>query len=98
MYPEDIERWINEKFAEPERAKAALAPLAGMEFQRERVMRSILSLSESDYDSVVAWARKAKANPKHVIGLAEYDNREVRKFNFHNELFSQKPYSYTDEA
>lgn len=100
MYAEDIERWISERFKEPARAKAALMQVSGLkpDSLRERVVRCILSLSESDYDSVATWAKKASQNQVYVIGLAEYDNREVRRYNFNHGLYSQQPYSYDEEA
>lgn len=98
MFPEDIEHWLTERFSEPERARSALAPLANSEMnkQLERIIRCVLSLSESDYDSVAGWSKKAVNDPEQVIGLAEYDNREVRKYNFEYSLYSQEPYSYGD--
>ena len=96
MFPEDIERWISERFKEPKRARSALAPLvnAKMDKQLERTIRCVLSLSESDYDSVAAWSKKAAKEPERVIWLAEYDNREERRYNFEYSLYAQIPYSY----
>jgi len=95
MYAEDIEQWINEKFKNPERAKSALAELieSNITNQKARVIRSILYMSEGDYDSIAAWVRKANVNPDYIIHLAEYDNREVQIYNFSYGLYEQMPYT-----
>ena len=92
-YASDIETRIDARFEDGARIRALLAELA-MQRESERIVRCILELSDSDYDSVAAWVRKANVNNGELIWLAEYDNRNVRKYDFSRPFDVQIPYSY----
>jgi hypothetical protein len=90
--PKDIESLIDERFKDRARV---LRLLGNLENQKEehRVIRCILELSDSDYDSIDAWVKKANEDYRNVIWYAEYDHRNARKFDFNNPLNSQVPYA-----
>ena len=91
FYPADVERWISEKFKDPTRALDALVPVSGFpDLLRDRVIRCILVLSNSDYDSVAAWSKRASEDHEYVIWLAETNTRNDRRNNFENSLYAQE--------
>jgi hypothetical protein len=92
-YSPDIEARINSRFKDGARVRALLSQLS-TQGDEERVVRCVLELSDGDYDSVAAWVKTANADCRNVIGFAEYDTRNVRKFNFTYPMDSQAPYSY----
>jgi len=93
-FPNDIIEWITSHFPDSERVYKSLDSVTAQE--RNRIIRCILVLSDSDYDSVVAWTRKSIEDYRDIIFFAEYDNRNVRKFNFDKPLNEQKEYSYEE--
>ena len=94
----DIETWISEKFKSPERVKIILDPLRNLNtaVNISRVVRCVLMLSESDYDSLEHYVKKAAIDFRDVIWISEYDNRNTRKYNFNFGLYSQQPYTYSE--
>lgn len=91
----DIEARIDSRFKDGSRVRDLLAQLLNQK-EEERVVRCILELSDSDYDSVAAWVKSANTDYRDVIWSAEYDNRNHRRFNFAFPLDSQIPYSYEE--
>ena len=94
----DIREWVNEHFSKPEKAVSYLEPLTKIDSPVDcsRIIRCVLFLSERDYDSISVYVRKASEDYRYVIWMAEYDNRNVRKYNFNFGLYSQIPYSYSE--
>ena len=92
-FPEDIAARIDARFKDGTRVRDSLAQVSEIR-DRERIWRCVLELSESDYDAVDAWVKKANADYRDVIYYAEYDNREVRRFDFSRSYDEQVPYSY----
>ncbi len=91
VFEDDVERWIKENFADVTRAKRALEPVVALETEISvsRILRSILYLSDRDYDSLAAYAQKAIHDPRNVIWWAEYDNRNIQKRDFNKSLYRQ---------
>ncbi len=94
-FKEDIKNRISEFFKEPNRVFEILNGL-NVEREHERIIRCILILSEGDYDAVREWVKKANQDYRNIIWYAEYDNRNVRKFNFNYPINRQEPYSYKE--
>ncbi len=92
-FPDDIVARLESQFSDRERACSILEGLGPLR-ERDRVARCILALSESDYDSLAAWVTKANIDYRDLIWYAEYDNREVRKYDFARRFDEQIPYSY----
>ena len=90
--PADIEIRIKERFDDPNRVYDLLKNLENQN-EEIRVIRCILELSDSDYDSVDAWVKKANEDYRNILWYAEYDNRNVRKYDFSEPFSSQKPYA-----
>ena len=57
--PPDIDIRIKERFDQPDRVHGILKNLENQN-EEIRVIRCILELSESDYDSVEAWVKKSE--------------------------------------
>ncbi|AQZ93416.1 hypothetical protein ACFSB1_12180 [Halopseudomonas phragmitis] len=91
VFEDDIERWIKENYADVMRAKQALEPVLTIEtaISISRILRSVLYLSERDYDALAVYAKKAVDDPRNVLWWAEYDNRNIQKRDFNNSLYSQ---------
>ncbi len=91
IFDDDIERWIKDHFADVGRAKQALEPVLAIDsaISIPRVLRSILYLSERDYDSLAVYAQKAVDDPRNVLWWAEYDNRNIKKRDFSQSLYGQ---------
>jgi hypothetical protein len=91
--PDDILRKISENFKDSNRALSILSGLA-LSKERERALRCILILSDSDYDALGVWVEKANSDVRNIYWYAEYDNRERRKYNFSYPFDQQSEYSY----
>ncbi len=94
-FKEDINKRINEFFKNSQRVIEILNVL-NVEREHERIIRCILILSDGDYDAVREWVKKANQDYRNIIWYAEYDNRNVRKFNFNYPINEQRPYSYKE--
>jgi hypothetical protein len=94
-FASDIETRIDARFKDGSRVRALLAELA-VQKERERIVRCILELSDSDPDSVAAWVRRANLNEGELIWYAEFDNRNVRKYDFSRPFDAQIPYSHSE--
>lgn len=81
-FARDIEARIAARFKDFSRAQALLASVTVRADERDRVIRCILELSESDHDSLEAWVKKANVDYRDIIWYAEYDGRNVRKHDF----------------
>lgn len=92
IFEDDIERWIKENYTDVMRAKQALEPVLTIEtaISIPRIVRSVLYLSECDYDSLVVYAKQAVDDPRNILWWAEYDNRNTRKRDFNNSLYCQR--------
>jgi hypothetical protein len=91
--PSDAISHIEKTFSDPKRIIGILLKLK-VEYETDRIIRCILIMSDSDRSSVEAWVREANKDVSRIIRYAEYDNREVRKFNFNLPMDQQIPYSY----
>ncbi len=89
----DIQERIQKYFNDPENIINLLNALT-VDRERDRVIRCILILSDGDYDSVKEKIKTANSDYRNIIWYAEYDNRNVRKFNFNYPIDEQIPYSY----
>ncbi|GAB6388151.1 hypothetical protein [Stutzerimonas marianensis] len=91
IFEDDIELWLKENYADVTRAKQALKPVLVIEtaISISRILRSILYLSERDYDSLAVYAKKAVDDPRNVLWWAEYDNRNVQRRDFTQSLYGQ---------
>lgn len=87
----DIIKHIESVYRNPTEVSAIVSAVAAPE--AERVIRCILHLSEGDRDSLMAYVKMADQDYRDVIWNAEYDNRNIRKYNFTRPLDEQKPYS-----
>lgn len=85
----DIEARIDRRFKDSTCARMLLAGLTVRPDEQDRVIRCILELSDSDYDALAAWVKKANTDYRDIIWFAEYDNRDVRKHDF------SRPFSST---
>jgi hypothetical protein len=94
-YAPDIEARIDAQFKDGQRVRELLSSVAPQK-EEARILRCILVLSDSDYDSVAAWVKKANTDYRDLIWYAEYDNREVRKYDFARSFDEQVPYSYPE--
>jgi hypothetical protein len=94
---DDIESRINEYFSDTEKVKGIIEKLVVPAEERDRVIRCILYLSESDYDSLQAWVRKANIDRRDIFYFAEYDNRSERKWDFNIEFDRQYEYEYRNK-
>jgi len=92
-YEDDIELWIKNKYPDTERAKKIIEPLLSIDttISISRIIRSALYLSESDYDSLASYTKKALDDPRNVLWWAEYDNRNIQKRDFNYSFSQQKP-------
>jgi len=88
----DIEKKINENYADIPRILNLLKKTNVPEVVKERVIRCILYLSERDYDSLETWINKVNTDRRDVYYFAEYDNRNGGKWNF--SLTYDKQYEY----
>ncbi len=95
MISDDIVKWIEQKFENRDDIINRLSFIT-VNAENTRIIRCILTLSDSDPDSISSWVKLANKDYRDVIYLAEYDNRNVRRFNFNNSLFNQKEYSYPE--
>ena len=93
--PPDIVDRIAKRFSRPEVVYASLARLQNLN-EKIRVIRCILELSDSDYDAVDAWTKTANEDYRNVIWYAEYDNRNIRKYDFALSYSEQKPYAVAE--
>lgn len=91
----DILEIIQANFKDPERV-INLLDVISVRQEKDRIIRSILILSDGDYDSVREWVKKANSDYRNIIFYAEYDNRNVRKYNFSYPVDEQLPYSYKE--
>jgi|GEM_PF-6737367 len=94
-FPSDISEHIKEHFRDPNRVYKILDNLV-VNKEELRIIRSILMLSDSDYDSVKAWVKSANEDYRNVIFYAEYDNRNIRKFDYNNPINKQVAYAYKE--
>ena len=92
----DIRNWIVKYFTDIERVKTILSKLDVPGIEKDRALRCILYLSDHDYDSLECWVKKANQDRRDIYYLAEYDNRNERKWNFNNAFDKQYPYQYCD--
>ena len=92
--PEDINNWIYKIFSNAGNVHSLLNKLECKE--RNRVMRCCLMLSDQDTDALSEWIKKANIDYRNIIWYAEYDNRNVRKFNYNYPIQSQIEYSYKE--
>jgi hypothetical protein len=88
MMTPDIIKWIDDRFTDKNDIEKRLSFLH-VSMEQTRIIRCILKLSDSDPDSISAWVKLANTDYRDVIMNAEYDNREVRIFNFNNSLYEQ---------
>ncbi len=89
----DIEKYLTENFSNSDHAKQILNDLE-IEIEKERIIRSILFLSENDYDALEFWVKRCNKDHNEVIRFAENDNHELKKFDFTLPLDEQVSYSY----
>jgi hypothetical protein len=91
-FEDDIEVWIKKNYSDAERAKEIIQPLLTLdsEINISRIIRCVLFLSESDYDSLKVYTQKAIDDPRNVLWYAEYDNRNVQKRDFNYSFNKQK--------
>ncbi|RYY76180.1 MAG: hypothetical protein EOO52_01260 [Gammaproteobacteria bacterium] len=94
----DIEKWILEKYKNPQRAKLLLEPLLRLDtaVSKSRIVRCVLVLAESDYDSLDVYVSKAMVDFRDIIWMSEYDNRNVRRYDFDVSLYEQESYKYEE--
>jgi hypothetical protein len=94
-FPKDILSKIEVEFyacGKAEYVKAAFEKLSIRSDESLRVIRCILALSESDADALILWIKQANEDYRNIILYAEYDNRNVRKFNFNYPFGDQVEY------
>jgi hypothetical protein len=91
-YEVDIDKWIKDKYPDVDKAQAILEPILSMDTAicTSRIIRCALYLSDSDYDSLIRYVKKALDDPRNVLWYAEYDNRDVQKRDFSRSFSSQK--------
>lgn len=94
-YPSHIEARIDAQFTDGWRVRNLLEEVRPCD-EHARIVRCILTLSDSDYDSLSAWVKKANTDYRDILWYAEYDNRNVRKHNFAHPFDAQVPYSYSE--
>lgn len=94
-YENDIEERIEKYFKDTARVKKILGNL-NVDYEYERIIRCILVLSESDFDSVESWVNKANIDVRNVLFYAEYDNRNIRRYNYNYPLNKQNEYTYSE--
>jgi hypothetical protein len=90
----DIEKRIHDFFSDIQKVKSMLEKLTVPEEERDRVIRCILYLSDSDYDSIEYWVRTANIDRRDIYFFAEYDNKSERRWNFNFEFDKQSEYEY----
>jgi hypothetical protein len=78
----DIKKRIRHCFSDIDKVSNILEKLTVPEEERDRVIRCALYLSDSDYDSLEYWVRKANEDRRDIYFFAEYDNRSERRWNF----------------
>ena len=93
----DIEKRIKNNFSDIVKAEQIISKLSVPSDEMDRVIRCVLYLSDSDYDSLKSWVRKANIDRRDVYFFAEYDNRSERKWNFSKEFYKQTEYQYRDD-
>ena len=92
MYEDDIEVWIKNKYSDADKAKEIIKPLLSIDTAMSipRIIRSALYLSESDYDSLASYTKKALDDPRNVLWWAECDNSNIQKRDFNFSFSKQK--------
>ena len=96
ILPKDIEKHISKSFNDVQRVKSALSNLNDSS-EKIRIIRCILSMSDSDYDAVSSWVEKANNDYRYIIWFAEYDERNIRMYDFNYAFNKQNKYSYPSE-
>jgi len=92
----DIENKIKENFTDTEKVINIISQLTVPDIEKDRVIRCVLFLSDSDIDSLKSWVKKANIDRRDIYFFAEYDNHSERKWNFGIEYDKQKPYQFRD--
>ena len=93
----DIIRRISNSFSSTEKVKSIIEKLNVPLEEKDRVIRCVLYLSDSDYDSLERWVKVANCDRRDVYYFAEYDNRSERKWNFSIAFDKQQAYQYRDK-
>lgn len=92
MYEPDIEKWIKEHFSDSKRVREILVLLQSIDtaINLSRIVRCVLSLSKSDYDTLLNYTIAAVEDPRDVIFWAEYDDQDILVRDFNKSLYKQK--------
>lgn len=90
----DIEKRIKDNFSDIDLVYQILSELAVPDAEKDRVIRCVLYLSDSDYDSLKYYVATANVDRRDVYYWAEYDWHSERKWNFSVEFDKQKEYQY----
>jgi len=96
-YSKDIKTRIIKYFSDIQRVNSILSRLEAPDSEHERAIRCILYLSDSDYDSLESWVETANIDIRNVYYLAEYDNRDERKWNFNLPFDKQSAYQFRNK-
>ena len=93
----DIEKRIKDNFSDVDKVKQLISDISVPAEEMDRVIRCVLYLSDSDYDSLKHWVTTANIDRREVFYFAEYDNRSERKWNFSKEFDKPTEYQYRDD-
>lgn len=94
IYSKDIEERINRYFSDSERVKKILENTTVPANELERVIRCILYLSDGEYEAIDYWVRVSNTDRRDLYYFAEYDERDVRRWNFNFPFDGQIEYQF----